>query len=230
MMSKLFIVGIGPGSKDYLTGMAIKTVESCEVAIGSKRALDLFDCLDENSESYNSNMEKVPLNVKDVDEKLELAVDLAINGTKKGVCVLSTGDPGFSGVLKPILKIATDKGVSDNDISEMIEVIPGISSLQLAAAKTQIPWDTSNIITFHGREDFSEILEIIDNGRDTIALPSRSVKDMAQFLIDNGLSENRKVAICERLSYNDEKVVFSTLKDVATSDFTYMCVMVIYST
>lgn len=228
-MSKLFIVGIGPGSKDYLTGNVIETVESCEVAIGSKRALDLFDCLDENSESYNSNIEKIPLNVKDVDEKLELAVDLAIN-RNKGICVLSTGDPGFSGVLNPILKIATSKGVSDNDISEMIEVIPGISSLQLAAAKTQIPWDTSNSITFHGREDFSEILEIIDNGRDTIALPSRNVKDMAQFLIDNGLNENRKVAICERLSYDDEKIIFSTLKDVSTSNFTYMCVMVIYST
>lgn len=226
-MSKLFIVGIGPGSKDYLTNVAIKTVEGCEVAIGSKRALDLFDCLDEKSELRIDNIKSIQLNVKDVDAKLELGVNLASTG--KRVCILSTGDPGFSGVLGPTLKIARGKGINESKIAEMIEVIPGISSLQLAAAKTQIQWDKANTLTFHGKEDFSEILEIIENGNDTIALPSRSVKDMAQFLINNGVSENRKVAICERLSYEDEKVVFSTLKDVATSDFTYMCVMVIYS-
>jgi cobalt-precorrin-7 (C5)-methyltransferase len=46
--------------------------------------------------------------------------------------------------------------------------------------------------------------------------------------MDNGVDPQRKVAICERLSYSDEKVVSSTLEEVAQSDFTYMCVMVVY--
>ena len=42
-MSKLYIVGIGPGSREYLTLKAIKAVESSDMVIGSPRALDLFD-------------------------------------------------------------------------------------------------------------------------------------------------------------------------------------------
>ena len=83
-------------------------------------------------------------------------------------------------------------------------------------------------MTFHGRENIEDILEVINNGKPTIALPSRKVRDMAQFLLDNGVDENWKVVVCERLSYDDEKIVASTLKDIANSEFTYMCIMVIY--
>ena len=211
-MSKLFIVGIGPGSKDYLTEKAKNIVKSADVTIGSWRAINVFDDIGE----------VIGLDVKDLQEKLENAVDLAKNGKK--VCVLSTGDPGFSGVLKTIKKIAENKNFDQNSI----EVIPGISSLQLAAAKNRISWDEANIMTFHGRENISDILNVIDNGLPTIALPSKSVKDMAKFLLDNGVDENRKVTICEKLSYPKEKIITTSLKEVLNSDFSYMCVMIIY--
>jgi len=152
-----------------------------------------------------------------------MAVNLVHKGTS--VCVLSTGDPGFSGVLKPIKRIIKEKRLEKNI---NLEVIPGISSLQLCAARLEISWDEADLMTFHGRENSLEVIDILDNGRPTIALPSKSTKDMAQFLLDNGVDPQRKVAICERLSYSDEKVVSSTLQEVAHSDFTYMCVMVIY--
>jgi cobalt-precorrin-7 (C5)-methyltransferase len=212
-MSKLYIAGIGPGSEDYVTPAARNAVKSAEITIGSKRALDLFPEANET----------IPLNVKDVQEKLEMAVDLVNKGTS--VCVLSTGDPGFSGVLKPIKRIISEKNLEK---SIDMDVIPGISSLQLCAARNRIPWDEADLMTFHGRENSLEVINILDNGRPTIALPSRSTKDMAQFLLDNGVKPQRKVAICERLSYEDEKLVTSTLEEVSKSDFTYMCVMVIY--
>jgi len=212
-MSKLYIAGIGPGSEDFVTPAARKAVASAEITIGSKRALDLFP---------EAN-KVVQLNVKDVQEKLEMALELAHNGTS--VCVLSTGDPGFSGVLKPIKRIIKEKEL-EKDIN--LEVIPGISSLQLCAARQEISWDDADLMTFHGRENSLEVMDILDNGRPTITLPSKSTKDMARFLLDNGVDPQRKVAICERLSYPDEKMVTSTLEEVAQSDFTYMCVMVIY--
>lgn len=211
-MSKLFILGIGPGSKEYLTQIAIETVKNADITIGSLRAIEIFD----------NTKETIVLNVKDLQKKLELAVDLAIEGNT--VCVLSTGDPGFSGVLKTIMKISKNKDFDENNI----EVIPGISSLQLAAAKNKISWDEGNIMTFHGRENISDILKVIDNGLPTIALPSKSVKDMAGFLLNNEVNEKRKVTICERLSYPDEKIVTTSLKEVMNTDFSYMCVMIIY--
>ncbi|WP_042707631.1 cobalt-precorrin-7 (C(5))-methyltransferase [Methanobrevibacter wolinii] len=212
-MSKLYIIGIGPGAKEYLTYKAVKTVEDVDIVIGSQRAINLFDNINKT----------IIFNVKNLHGNLEESVNLALNG--KTVALLSTGDPGFSGLLSPILEISKEKNFNTNNI----EVIPGISSLQLASAKSQIPWDKANIVTFHGRKNIKDILRIIDNGKPTIALPSRKVKDMAQYLIDNGVNPKRKVMVCERLSYPDEKIVKSTLKDISTSEFTYMCVIVIYT-
>lgn len=212
MENKIYIIGIGPGSSEYLTKKAVDTVKTSDYTVGSTRAIYLFD--DVNN--------KIAFNVKDLLDKLEKGVDLAIEGNT--VSILSTGDPGFSGVLNTVLRIANEKNFPE----EKIEVIPGISSLQLAAARNHIQWDNANVMTFHGRENIEDILKVINNGKTTIALPSKKVRDMAQFLLDNGVDEHREVVVCERLSYDDEKIVRSTLKDIANSEFTYMCIMVIY--
>lgn len=212
MENKIYIIGIGPGSSEYLTKKAVDTVKTSDYTVGSTRAIDLFD--DVNN--------KIAFNVKDLLDKLEKGVDLAIEGNT--VSILSTGDPGFSGVLNTVLRIANEKNFPE----EKIEVIPGISSLQLAAARNHIQWDNANVMTFHGRENIEDSLKVINNGKTTIALPSKKVRDMAQFLLDNGVDEHREVVVCERLSYDDEKIVRSTLKDIANSEFTYMCIMVIY--
>ena len=212
MENKIYIIGIGPGSSEYLTKKAVDTVKTSDYTVGSTRAIDLFD--DVNN--------KIAFNVKDLLDKLEKGVDLAIEGNT--VSILSTGDPGFSGVLNTVLRIANEKNFPE----EKIEVIPGISSLQLAAARNHIQWDNANVMTFHGRENIEDILKVINNGKTTIALPSKKVRDMAQFLLDNGVDEHREVVVCERLSYDDEKIVRSTLKDIANSEFTSMCIMVIY--
>lgn len=212
MENKIYIIGIGPGSSEYLNKKAVDTVKTSDYTVGSTRAIDLFD--DVNN--------KIAFNVKDLLDKLEKGVDLAIEGNT--VSILSTGDPGFSGVLNTVLRIANEKNFPE----EKIEVIPGISSLQLAAARNHIQWDNANVMTFHGRENIEDILKVINNGKTTIALPSKKVRDMAQFLLDNGVDEHREVVVCERLSYDDEKIVRSTLKDIANSEFTYMCIMVIY--
>lgn len=212
MSGKIYIIGIGPGASEYLTKKALDTVKMSDYTVGSTRAIDLFDDV----------QNKIAFNVKDLLDKLEEGVQLAVDGNT--VSILSTGDPGFSGVLNTVLRISNEK----NFPKENIEVIPGISSLQLAAAKCHIQWDNANVMTFHGRENIEDILPVINNGKVTIALPSRKVKDMAQFLIDNGVEEDRHVTVCERLSYPDEKIVSSTLNCIAQSEFTYMCIIIIY--
>ena len=207
-MSKLYIVGIGPGSKDYLTLASKKAVKSSDIIIGSKRALDLFEIPE-----YN----KIELNAQNMKENMKLAVSKVKNG--RIVSLLSTGDPGFSGILKPILRLKEDIN---------IEVIPGISSVQLCAAKLKISWDDADLITMHGKGISDTILDIIDNGKPTIVLPNFKPADLANFLIENGVDPDRGAAICEKLSYADEKIFQATLKDIVDMEFSYMCVMVVY--
>ena len=211
MTGKIYIVGIGPGSSEYLTKKAIDTVKASDYTVGSTRAIDLFDDVQNT----------IAFNVKELLDTLRQGVQLACDGNT--VSILSTGDPGFSGVLNTVLRLSDELDFP----KENIEVIPGISSLQLAAAKCHIQWDNANVMTFHGRENIDDILPVINNGKKTIALPSRKVKDMAQFLLDNGVEKDRKVTVCERLSYPDERIVDATLEEIARSEFTYMCIMVI---
>ena len=207
-MSKLYIVGIGPGSKDYLTLASKKAVESSDIVIGSRRALDLFEIPDHS---------KIELNAQNMDENMKLAVSKVRNG--KIVSLLSTGDPGFSGILKPILKLKEDI---------TIEVIPGVSSVQLCAAKLKIPWDEADLVTMHGKGISETILDIMGNGKPTIVLPNFKPAELANFLIENGVDPEREAAICEKLSYADEKIIEASLKNILDMEFSYMCVMVIY--
>lgn len=207
-MSKLFVVGIGPGSEDYLTFKAKKIVDSVEVLIGSRRALELFP---------ETTGEKIELDPKNMEKGFGHAISEVKKG--KSVALLSTGDPGFSGILKPVLDLS---GTVE------IEVVPGISSIQLCAAKLEISWDEANLITLHGKGVSSQLLEALENGRPTMVLPNFNVKEVAEFLLDNGIDPQREVAICERLSYPDERIVKTVLKDVLNENFSYMCVMVIF--
>jgi cobalt-precorrin-7 (C5)-methyltransferase len=205
---KLYIIGTGPGSSDYLTPTAVSAVKSADVLVGSQRALDLFP---------EFEGETLVLRARNMDQMMNKSIDLVDKGNK--VAILSTGDPGFSGVLKPILKLRDDL---------LIEVIPGISSLQLAAAKLQIPWDEASILTLHGKGNSGNIMDFLNMDKPTIVLPDFKVKELADFLLENGIDPQRKVAICEKLSYPDEKIIKTTLKKVKDMNFSYLCVMVIY--
>jgi cobalt-precorrin-7 (C5)-methyltransferase len=207
-MSKLYIVGIGPGSLEYLTFKARKIVESSDILIGSKRALELFD---------DVSNEKIQLSAGNMEEIFKLAVYKACKGSL--VTLLSTGDPGFSGVLKPVLKL------SDNID---IEVVPGISSIQLCAAKLKIPWDNANIITMHGKGITDKIISMLSNGKTTIILPNSTIAELANFLLENDIDPDRNMAVCERLSYSDEKIFKTTLKEISNIKFNYMSVLVIF--
>jgi len=207
-MSKLYLVGTGPGSSEYVTKAAIKAAESVDVLVGSQRALDLFPGFVGDT---------LVLRARNMDEMMKKSISLVDEG--KDVAILSTGDPGFSGVLKPILNLRDDLD---------IEVVPGISSLQLAAARLQLPWDQTNLLTLHGKGNSELILDYLDNRKPTIVLPDFRVEQLAQFLLENGISPERKVAVCERLSYPDEKLFKGNLKEVADMEFSYLCVMVVY--
>lgn len=207
-MSKLYVVGIGPGSEDYLTFKAKRIADSVEVLVGSKRALELFP---------ESSGERIELDTKNMEKRFTHAVSEVQRG--KSVALLSTGDPGFSGILKPILDLS---GTVE------VEVVPGISSIQFCAAKLQIPWDEANLITLHGKGVSSELLEALENGKPTMILPNFNVKEIVKFLLDNGVNPQKEVAICEKLSYPDERVVKMALKDVLNENFSYMCVIVVF--
>ena len=208
MSKKMNIVGIGPGAKEYLTLKAVDIIEHSDVLVGSKRSLELFDYV---------SAEFVVLQPRDIPQTVKTAVDYLNDGLD--VTILSTGDPGFSGMLKTVQKLSPQTPLN---------VVPGISSVQLTSAKVQIPWDTANLMTIHGgKAPSDDVVDMIDKTRDNIILPNRHISELAEYLIDHGFDPKHSITICEKLSYPDERIVKTTLEEAKNMDFGYMCVVVI---
>ena len=215
-VAKLNVVGIGPGSLDYVTPAARQAVQEADVVIGAERSLSLF--------RKDIKGEMLPLTAKNVNEILHYAAESAEKG--KNVALLSTGDPGFSGLLRPILKSTQGKNVEVN-------VIPGVSSVQACAARLCMCWDEMSLFSFHKgttAEKKAQLLKAVKEGRDIMLLPDPKgfpPRVIARFLINSGLDKETPVFVCEHLTLSNERVVESTLERAASLDFDALCVMVI---
>jgi cobalt-precorrin-7 (C5)-methyltransferase len=216
-LAKLNVVGVGPGSPDYVTPAARKTVREAEVVIGAQRSLNLF--------TEDIKGETMILTAKNLNGALKFAVESAEKG--KNVALLSTGDPGFSGLLRTVLKSNLVKAVE-------INVIPGVSSIQACAARLGISWDDACLFTFHegdvSTEEKNELASCLKNRKDAMLLPdSRAFppREIASFLIKAGVDKETPVFVCENLTLDDERVISSSLEEVSKQTFRSLCVMVI---
>jgi cobalt-precorrin-7 (C5)-methyltransferase len=217
-MAKLSIVGTGPGSPDYVTPAARKAVQNAQIVIGAERSLRLL--------REDIRGESVALTAKNLEESLEYAVASARAG--RAVVLLSTGDPGFSGLLGSVLKRTRGENVE-------IAVVPAVSSVQACAAALQMCWDEAVLISFHdaaSSEKKDALVEAVKAGRDVVLLPNPKVftpSMVSSFLIESGTDRATRVALCENLTLSGERIVEATLDEASKQDFASMCVMVIKS-
>ena len=208
-MRKIYVVGIGPGDKEYLTLKAINTIKEVDIVVGSRRALELFNI--EGNRRYILS--------KSIVEDLKNVIDYS-RKEGKSVAILSTGDPCFSGLLKTMLKYNIVE-------KEEIEVIPGISSIQVTASKLKISWEDYHILTLHGKEENRKLLlDLVKDNKKVIFLPGDLKKDV-EYLLRNGVDANRRIVVCENLTYPEERIVECTLREVLDLDLSYLLVCVI---
>lgn len=218
-MAKINIVGVGPGSPDYVTPAARKAVAQAEVVIGAQRSLHLF--------TVDIKGESVALTAKNIDSVIKQAAEYAKDG--KNVTFLSTGDPGFSGLLHTVLE-------SELFNTSEIHVIPGVSSIQACAARLNISWDNTRLFTFHDEvsdDEKEKLISAVKCGRTILLLPNSknfTPKDIATFLIEFDTDKNMPVYICENITLENEKITASTLEKVSKMTFGSLCVMVIKQT
>jgi len=217
-MGKLSIIGTGPGSPDYVTPAARKTVQQADVVIGAKRSLSLF--------RGDIKGGTLTLTAQNIEEALRYAADSAKKG--KNVALLSTGDPGFSGLLGSILYRNLGKDVE-------VAVVAGVSAVQACAARLGRCWDQAALFTFHdgaSAEKNNALAAAVEAGKNVMLLPEPKAfapNHIARFLLDNGADKETPVAVCENVTLDKEKVVETTLQEASQLSFASLCVMVIKS-
>lgn len=219
-LAKLEIVGVGPGSADYVTVAAKKAVQNAELVIGAQRSLALF--------VGEVKGKQIVLTAKNLQESLKKAAESVKTG--KTVALLSTGDPGFSGLLHTALE-------SGFFTQADIHVVPGISSIQACASRLGINWDNIRLFTFHGGNvsdyEKGKLVSAYQCGRTIMLLPAPkgfAPKDIAALLLETGADGKTKVYVCENVTLENEKITQTTLEDLASESFGSLCVMVIKQT
>jgi cobalt-precorrin-7 (C5)-methyltransferase len=213
-LAKIFLVGAGPGAKEHVTPAARENVRRAAIVIGAERALELF--------RENIKDETYVLKSENLDELVQLALSSAKAG--KSVAFVSTGDPTFFGLLKPLLQ------KFPNELE--LEIVPGISSIQVCTSRLQISLDEIGLIlSFHGRPDAdrAKLVEAVGNGETVMILPDPKFPSdqISKYLIDSGVDPMTPAAVCENLTYANERITEGDLRTISSEKFGVMSLMVV---
>ena len=125
-MSKLFIVGLGPGSPECMTGQARAALEQADVLCGYTAYVEQVQPLYPEKEMYATPMTREL-------QRCRWALETAASG--KTVAMVCSGDAGVYGMAGPILQMTGDPALKDVEI----EIIPGITAALSGAALLGAP-------------------------------------------------------------------------------------------
>jgi adenosylcobyric acid synthase len=129
---KLYVVGIGPGDPQHLTPAARAAIEAAGVVAGYQTYLDLIPELLGGKALLASGMRQ------EVD-RCRQALERAAAG--EVVALVSGGDAGVYGMAGLVLELVNEVGaIHESPLQDVaIEIVPGVSALQAAAARLGAP-------------------------------------------------------------------------------------------
>lgn len=200
---KVYLIGIGMGNPELLTGQAKRIIEGCDCLIGGKRMLEAF-----GREGVQTLEE---MNAETIMTWLAGHPDI------QKAAVLASGDVGF-------YSIARRFPISEEGM-DFIRVC-GISSLQYFSARLGMAWDDVKIVSMHGRSQ--NLLEAVRTTVRTFVLTGgeHSAQAICSLLRDNGLGESL-VWVGENLSYPEERITKATAQKLSQNQFDPLAVMMI---
>jgi len=129
-MTKLFVLGTGPGDLDLLSPMAATAIEASTDLVAYGLYLDLLGELCDGKTRHDRPLgEEI--------ERARLALDLAASG--KSTALISSGDIGIFAMATLVFELLDRQlqGLEERPqwLDVDIQVIPGISAMQAAAAR-----------------------------------------------------------------------------------------------
>ncbi len=220
-MAKVYAVGVGPGSPRFVTKIVSEIIQNSDIVVGYKFTLKTIQNLLEGKEIHEITMS----NQEEVYQKI-----IPVLGDRSLV-IPFTGDVNFS-----------ESEVVDRliEIFGEVEIIPGISSIQVAASKAQVPMDKSKVITMHVTSSIEEkkleLQKALIDGYSVILIPrpwpNKPEKhfmpsEIARYLRKNNFqTEKIKVHVYEELTTENETSFIGTVKDLEGKNFSDLSVMV----
>lgn len=203
--SKLVILGIGDDGMGGLTESARRILAEADLILGPPSTLSLLEGVPGRKTPLDADMTAA---VRQVKEALQAVRPVLVN----------SGDPLFYGVARYLC---------DRLGKDQFEVVPHVSSMQLAFARIKESWEDAYLTSLAGRP----VEAVIDRIRtaEKVGLfssdeypPSR----IARELLDRGIDYFRAF-VCENLGSPDERVTQAELGDLVGVEFDALNVMIL---
>ena len=220
-MGKVYAVGVGPGSSKYVTEIVKDIILNCDIVIGYKYTLKTIEHLLDGKEIHEITMNDQEASYQKILPELGERI----------LVIPFTGDVNFSEseVVDRLIEIFGD-----------VEVIPGISSIQVAASRAKVPLDKSKVITMHVTTPIEdkklELQKALIDGFSVVLVPRPWPKqpdkhfmpsEIAKYLRKNGFdTEKIKVHVFEAITTDNETSFEGTVKDLEGKEFSDLSVMV----
>ena len=219
-MNKVYAVGVGPGSPSFVPNVIKDVISKCDVVIGYGYTLKTI-------EGFLNGQQKIEVTMKNQEDVYQ-KIAAEDNHT---ILIPFTGDVNFS-----------ESEVVDRlvEVFDEVEIIPGISSIQVAAAKARVPIDKSKVITMHVttpiEEKKLELQKALIDGFSVILVPRPWPKipekhfmrsEIAKYLKNNGFETSQmKVYVFEAVTTENETAFEGVVSELEGKEFSDLSVMV----
>ncbi len=222
---KLTIVGIGYKPLDQKGREALA---SAEAILGSRRLCEVFARYAESAE----RKERLK-RIDNVDETMRFIREAFAAGMKE-IVLLGSGDPLFFGIGR---RAVQEFG------AETVEIIPDLSSLQIAFSRVKEAWDDALIMSLHAgpnpnkrkrlKYDLPDLPGLLDS-YDTVGILTdrqNSPLAIAAFLSKSARPPGALLLyVGERMGYADERVTTGSVQEIAAKTFADPNVLIIRRT
>jgi len=202
----VYAVGVGPGNLEYLTPRGERALAEADVVVGFSTVVEFIEAC--------TDADLLTCGYKDERDALETFAERVTDG-EAGTAV-AMGDPNHSGyqfvgkVQDVIEQAATERGLE----ARPLRIIPGISSIQMAASRARTPIEDTEFVTLHKSGDLEDDIDrlttaVVDDERHLLVLPrpyDLMPGDIAAHLLDHGAHPDLEALVLEKLTHDDETV------------------------
>lgn len=204
MPEKVHIIGISDDGLEGLTARARDLIDRAELLIGGADTLALVSGDKAERLIFRGDLEPVV-------ERISASLD-------RRILILATGDPLFYG---------TARYLCDRLGKDRFEVVPHVSSMQLAFARVKESWDEAYLTNLDSQSlasvaDKVRIAEKVGIFTSENSPPSAVASELLRRRIDYFTAY-----VCENLGSPDERVTHGELAEVADQQFAPLNVMIL---
>lgn len=199
-------VGVGPGDSRFVTPRAAAAIETAELVVGFSSVTDRI-----------ADRTDADLLTCSYDDQTEILAEFGerVADGERGVAVL-WGDPNVSGY--------QFLGRVEDAVEGSVRVVPGVSSVQIAASRARTPLERSTFASLHRRGDLDgDFDRLADAAGDRHLLVIVRPYDwmppeIADALVERGAEPELDALVLEELTLPEESIERTTLGSLAADE------------